>query len=218
MIEPERRSASVFTAKSRARAFLETRPLLILLSLGWLAAMPFVAFFGHLIAPQDFMAMDPRARLEPPVFMGGSWAHALGTDEMGRDALSQVIASIRNAPTVAFLSTPLAGFLGVSLGCLAARARRRVQQAILVPVDAQAAMPFMIIALAVPAFLGNSLTPFTILPGFPAGNGSRASRAGSPSRRRRRAARRRRAISALRPGGSAGGTSRPTSPRRRSSR
>jgi len=166
VIEPERRSASVFTAKSRARAFLETRPLLILLSLGWLAAMPFVAFFGHLIAPQDFMAMDPRARLEPPVFMGGSWAHALGTDEMGRDALSRLIASIRNAPTVAFLSTPLAGFLGVSLGCLAARARRRVQQAILVPVDAQAAMPFMIIALAVPAFLGNSLTPFTILPGF----------------------------------------------------
>ncbi|MFO7855149.1 MAG: ABC transporter permease [Paracoccaceae bacterium] len=166
VIEPEGRSASVFTVKSRAKAFLETWPPLILLSLGWVAAMLFVAFFGHLIAPQDFMAMDLRARLEPPVFMGGSWDHALGTDELGRDVLSRLIASIRISLTIAFLSTLIAGFLGVSLGCLAAWARGRTEQAILMLVDAQAAMPFMIIALAVLAFLGNSLTLFTILLGF----------------------------------------------------
>lgn len=166
VIEPEGRSASVFTAKSRARAFFETWPPFILLSLAWVAAMLFVAFFGHLIAPQDFMAMDLRARLQPPVFMGGSWEHALGTDELGRDVLSRLIASIRISLTIAFLSTLIAGFLGVSLGCLAAWARGRVEQAILMLVDAQAAMPFMIIALAVLAFLGNSLTLFTILLGF----------------------------------------------------
>jgi peptide/nickel transport system permease protein len=164
--DPETRSASVFTEKSRLGAFLEAWPPFILLSLAWVAAMLFVAAFGHLIAPQDYMAMDLRARLAPPVFMGGSWDHALGTDELGRDVLSRLIASIRISLTIAFLSTLIAGFVGVSLGFLAAWARGRTEQAILMLVDAQAAMPFMIIALAVLAFLGNSLTLFTILLGF----------------------------------------------------
>jgi len=164
--DPDTRSASVFTEKSRLGAFFEAWPPFILLSLAWVAAMLFVALFGHLIAPQDYMAMDLRDRLAPPVFMGGGWDHALGTDELGRDVLSRLIASIRISLTIAFLSTLIAGFVGVALGFLAAWARGRTEQAILMLVDAQAAMPFMIIALAVLAFLGNSLTLFTILLGF----------------------------------------------------
>lgn len=56
--------------------------------------------------------------------------------------------------------------LGVTLGFLAAWYRGRVEQLILVLIDVQSSMPFMIIALAVLAFLGNSLPLFIALMGF----------------------------------------------------
>jgi peptide/nickel transport system permease protein len=118
------------------------------------------------IAPYDFMALDLRARLIPPVFMGGDWTHPLGTDELGRDVLSRLIVSIQISMVIAFLSTLIAAIVGVSLGFIAAYFRGRIEQVILMLIDAQAAMPFMIIALAVLAFLGSSLFLFTILMGF----------------------------------------------------
>ena len=51
-------------------------------------------------------------------------------------------------------------------GFVAAYFRGRVEQLVLVLIDAQASMPFMIIALAVLAFFGNSLALFTVLMGF----------------------------------------------------
>lgn len=159
-------SASVFTAKARTRAFFERWPVPILFALGWIALMLTVAFFGDFFAPVDYMAMNLTNRLVEPVFMGGDMAHALGTDELGRDVFSRLIASIRISLTIAYLATIVSAVIGVALGFTAAFARGRVEQGILMLIDAQAAMPFMIIALAVLAFLGNSLTLFTIMLGF----------------------------------------------------
>lgn len=164
--DPRRGSASVFTPKSRARAFFQKYPVLILLAIFWIVLMLAVAGLGHLIAPRDYMAMNLTARLSEPVGLGGTWAYPLGTDELGRDVLSRLIASIRISLTIAFLATLVSATIGVALGFLAAFLRGRAEQAILMVIDAQAAMPFMIIALAVLAFLGNSLTLFTILLGF----------------------------------------------------
>ncbi len=159
-------SASVFTAKSHLHAFFRTWPPIILLALGSLGLMLMITIFGHLLPLPDYQAMDLRDRLVEPVFMSGSWAHPLGTDELGRDVLSRLVASIQISLTIAFLATLVSAVIGVLLGFLAAFARGRIEQVILVVIDAQAAMPFMIIALAVLAFLGNSLTLFTILMGF----------------------------------------------------
>lgn len=159
-------SGSVFTAKGRARAFFQQWPPLVLAALAWLFLTVALVFAAPWIAPYDFMALDLKARLTPPVFMGGEWAHPLGTDELGRDVLSRLLISIRISMVIAFLSTIIAAVLGVSLGFLAAYMRGRVEQLILMLIDAQAAMPFMIIALAVLAFLGNSLVLFVVLMGF----------------------------------------------------
>lgn len=164
--DPAPRSASVFTAKSRMRSFFQTWPPVILLALGMLGLMLAITIFGHLLPLPEYQAMDLRDRLVEPVFMSGSWAHPLGKDELGRDVLSRLVASIQISLTIAFLATLVSAVVGVSLGFLAAFARGRVEQAILIVIDAQAAMPFMIIALAVLAFLGNSLTLFTVLLGF----------------------------------------------------
>jgi peptide/nickel transport system permease protein len=160
------RTGSVFTTKSRAAAFFERFPPAVLLALAWVAMTLVVVAIAPLITPYDFKVMDLRARLMPPVFAGGGWAHPLGTDELGRDVLSRLLISVRVSLVIAFLSTLIAATLGVALGFLAAWARGRTEQVILMLIDAQAAMPFMILALAVLAFLGNSLALFTLLLGF----------------------------------------------------
>lgn len=163
---PDAATGSVFAAKARAAAFFERWPIPVLLAMLWLGLTLAAVAAAPLLAPYDFQAMDLRARLQPPVFFGGTWAHPLGTDELGRDVLSRLLISIRISLVIAFLSTLIAATLGVCLGFLAAWARGRTEQAILMLIDAQAAMPFMVLALAVLAFLGNSLVLFTILLGF----------------------------------------------------
>jgi peptide/nickel transport system permease protein len=84
--------------------------------------------------------------------------HPLGTDELGRDVLSRLIVSIRISLLIAFGATALGLLIGATLGLLAAHRRGLVEQIVLMLVDAQAALPFIILALSVLAFFGNSLS------------------------------------------------------------
>lgn len=160
------RSASVFTEKSKLRRLFQTWPPVIMLALVFLAVMVMLTVAGQFLPLPEYQQMDLPKRLSEPVFMSGTWAHPLGTDELGRDVLARLVASIQISLTIAFLATLVSATVGVALGFLAAFVRGRVEQVILMIIDAQAAMPFMIIALAVLAFLGNSLTLFTLLLGF----------------------------------------------------
>ena len=81
----------------------------------------------------------------------------LGTDELGRDVLSRLLVSIRISLLIAFGATAISALLGTTLGFLAAHFRGAVEQLVLMLVDFQASMPFLIMALAVLAFFGNSL-------------------------------------------------------------
>jgi peptide/nickel transport system permease protein len=152
--------------RGKLSRFLEAYPPLVLFGVAWIVAMLAVAFLADLLTPYVFSALDLKARLAPPVFMGGTWAHPLGTDELGRDVLSRLIISIRISLLIAFASTILSATIGVLLGFIAAHFRGWVEQVVLTLIDFQASMPFMIIALAVLAFFGNTLTLFICLMGF----------------------------------------------------
>lgn len=154
------------TERSSLNRFLTAYPPLVLFALTWIAGILFVAIAADWLAPYSYSQLDLKARLAPPVFFGGTSAHWLGTDELGRDVLSRLLMSIRISLLVAFVSTLLSASIGVSMGFLAAHFRGWVEQAVLVLVDFQASMPFMIIALAVLAFFGNTLMLFIALMGF----------------------------------------------------
>ncbi|MBR0650216.1 ABC transporter permease [Roseomonas terrae] len=141
-------------------------PPLVIFAIGWLSLMLLTAFAADLVAPYPYTALDLRNRLSPPVFMGGTWLHPLGTDELGRDVLSRLIVSIRMSLLIAFGATAIGAILGVTLGFLAAHFRGAAEQAVLALVDFQASMPFLILALAVLAFFGNSLPLFICLLGL----------------------------------------------------
>ncbi|MDO1584842.1 ABC transporter permease [Rhizobium oryzicola] len=141
-------------------------PLLIVIAILWLVLMLAIAVSADLISPYRFTQMDLRNRLSLPVFMGGSWRHVLGTDELGRDVLSRLITSIRMSLLIAFGATIIGAVIGVTLGFVAAHFRGIVEQAVLALVDFSAAIPFLVLALAVLAFFGNSLVLFVCLLGF----------------------------------------------------
>lgn len=138
----------------------------IALCITWLVLMLLLALGADMLAPQSVTQLDLRARLAPPVLFGGSSSHWLGTDELGRDVLSRLLYSIRISLLVAFAGTLLSALIGVAAGLAAAHWRGWVEQLVLVAIDFQASMPFMIIALAVLAFFGNTLPLFIALLGL----------------------------------------------------
>jgi peptide/nickel transport system permease protein len=150
-----------------ARRFaLPKLPPLVWFAVLWLGFMLFVALAAEWISPFPYTALDLRNRLSPPVGFGGTWLHPLGTDELGRDVLSRLIVSIRTSILIAFGATIIGAVLGTTLGFLAAHFRGFVEQAVLALVDFSAAMPFLVLALAVLAFFGNSLLLFVCLLGL----------------------------------------------------
>ena len=141
-------------------------PFAVSLATLWLGLMVVIALGADVLLPYSITAFDLKARLAPPILLGGTLAHPLGTDELGRDVLSRLIMSIRMSLLIALFGTLIAATLGTALGVLAAHFRRFVETLILMAIDFQASMPFMIIALAVLAFFGNSLPLFVALMGF----------------------------------------------------
>lgn len=159
-VQPMEAAVPVKAAKRRSI------PLLIWIAIFWIIAAVVLALLADDIMPYDFMAIDLRNRLAPPIGFGGSMAHLAGTDELGRDMLSRLILSIRMSILIALGATLIGAFIGTLLGFLAAHFRGIVENAVLTLVDFQASMPFLILALSVLAFVGNSLTIFILLLGL----------------------------------------------------
>jgi peptide/nickel transport system permease protein len=150
---------------SSLQYFVAHCPLIVLCGWGWLSAMLLVALFADSLTPYAYTALDLSARLQPPLGFEGQLNHPLGTDELGRDVLSRLVTSIRMSLLIAFASTLISATIGLTLGFLAARFRGWVEQAVLIAIDFQASIPFMLIALAVLAFFGNTLVLFICLMG-----------------------------------------------------
>jgi peptide/nickel transport system permease protein len=139
-----------------------TVPPLVALGILWLMVMVVIAVFADQVRPYHITAMDLSSRLTAP----GTAKHWLGTDELGRDVLSRLIQSIRISLVIAFGATLLSAVFGTLLGFAAARFRGFVEHLVLMLADFQAALPFLVMSLAVLAFFGSSMILLVCLMGF----------------------------------------------------
>ena len=112
-----------------------------------------IALFAPLIAPQDPLQTSWSAVRKAP-----SAQYLFGTDEIGRDVLSRVIWGARASLLAGLVSVSIAMALGVPIGLLAGYMGGWVDGAISRFTDAMLAVPFLILAIALAAFLGPSLT------------------------------------------------------------
>lgn len=101
--------------------------------------------------PFDPLGVSLRTRLQPP-----SGLHWLGTDEMGRDVLSRLIAGAGTSCLVAALTVLVAVLLGSLIGLVAGFARGWMDRALMLVNDALLAFPGILLALGLLAVLGAS--------------------------------------------------------------
>ena len=104
------------------------------------------------LAPYDPNAIDYRALRKPP-----SAAHRLGTDEVGRDVLSRLLWGARASLLAGVIPVAIAVALSVPLGLLSGCVGGWTDGLIMRVNDAMLSIPFLIVAIALAAFLGPGL-------------------------------------------------------------
>jgi peptide/nickel transport system permease protein len=113
------------------------------------AAFVGAALLADVLAPYDPLEIDLAANYLPV-----SAAHWLGTDHLGRDTFSRLLAGARVSLTIALVST-LAGLLvGAAIGLAAAWYRGAAEHALMQVVDVLLSFPDMLLAIAVATVLG----------------------------------------------------------------
>jgi peptide/nickel transport system permease protein len=117
-----------------------------------LAIFLLLAIFAPLIAPFDPIATSWSLVRKPP-----SALHWFGTDDLGRDVLARVIYGARASLLAGAISVGIALSVGVPLGLLSGYRGGFIDALISRITDAMLACPFLILAIALAAFLGPSL-------------------------------------------------------------
>ena len=111
-----------------------------------------------LLAPRDPQAQTLEDRLRPPGLFGdGSTAYLLGTDNLGRDMLSRIIYGSRISLMVGVATVICAGILGCILGAVAGYFGSTADEIISKISEIFLAFPFLLIAIAIMAFLGQGV-------------------------------------------------------------
>ena len=164
----------------RALRRLRRRPSAML---GLVVVLAFVAL--ALLAPW-VSPMDPIATSWSAIRKAPSAEHWFGTDEIGRDVLSRVIWGTRASLLAGVVSVSISLLIGVPIGMLAGFLGGWVDAVVSRITDAFLACPFLILAIALAAFLGPSLTNAMVAIGVSAAPISEAWRSRCSSTRRRR--------------------------------
>jgi peptide/nickel transport system permease protein len=116
-----------------------------------LLTLVLVALLGPYLVPYSPIRPTPAEALEPP-----SLKHWMGTDEIGRDILSRVLAGAALSLQMGLVSTSVSLVAGVALGLLAGYRGGWVGVVVMRTVDVMLAMPGLLLALAIVAGLGPS--------------------------------------------------------------
>jgi peptide/nickel transport system permease protein len=157
------RAASLTVAWRFASLRVEGFPWIPTAILGIIAL---VAIFANVLAPYNPEVGVLGDRFRPPAWQaGGSEAHLLGTDHVGRDVLSRLIFGARVSMVVGFTAVIVAGILGTVLGILSGYLGGWVDQVIMRVTDTWLALPALTFAIFLAAVVGPSEMNIVIILG-----------------------------------------------------
>lgn len=126
-----------------------------------LGVLVLAALLAPYIARYDPVVITPADRLQPP-----NWNHWFGTDAFGRDIFTRVIYGGRISLQVGIVSVLIGMLIGVTLGMIAGYFGRMTDSLIMRMIDILLAFPGILLALAIIAVLGSSLTNVMIAVGI----------------------------------------------------
>lgn len=126
-----------------------------------LVALGVIALIAPLVAPFDPIQQGVGAPLAGP-----SFDHLMGTDQFGRDVFSRVLLGARISLRIGFISIGIAAVIGLVLGLIAGYYEGKLEKVIVALIDVMLAFPGILLAVAVVAVLGPSLTNAMIAVGI----------------------------------------------------
>ena len=112
-----------------------------------------VAVLAPLLAPYDALSQNLAIKLQPP-----SWNHLLGTDQLGRDVFSRVLYGARIEVWIIFLVSTISIVIGLLVGIIAGYCGGWVDEGLMRVTDMFMAFPRLVLAMAITAALGPTLT------------------------------------------------------------
>lgn len=136
-------------------------------NIAFLLLLVIVAAFAPALTQYDPTASDVTQRLLPPAWVhGGSRAHLLGTDQLGRDVFARLIYGSRISLIVGITTVAISSVLGSGLGLLAGYYEGRLGTILMRIADIQLAFPFLLLAIALAAVLGVGLLNVILILGI----------------------------------------------------
>jgi len=142
----------------RARSKSRRRQMRLLLWGLPIIVFVLIAIFGPILVPYDSVTVRTGDRLEPPgaILRDGSRAW-LGTDQVGRDMLAQVLQGARISLLVGAATVILAGLIGTAVGVIAGYRGGFFDSLLMRLADIQLAFPSIIFAIMIAAVIGPSV-------------------------------------------------------------
>ena len=121
-----------------------------------LALVVLASVLAPLLSASDPLKPSFSRRLAPPWGLGGTAAHVLGTDNLGRDILARLLHGGRLSLALAATSVLLAAGAGILVGVVAGSAGERLDALLMRVADVQLAFPVIMLAIAIVAVVGTS--------------------------------------------------------------
>ncbi|MBM3597234.1 MAG: ABC transporter permease [Alphaproteobacteria bacterium] len=157
--------ASLFEASAAATPARRRRPLpayvIILMVIG--AVLVLNALLAPWLAPFDPDTTRLLRRLRPPSWLGGPSESWFGTDQLGRDLLSRCIYGLRTSLGIALVGTLIGCAVGTTIGLISGYLGRAVDTVLMMLVDIQIALPYLLLVLVGIAVLGTDLSVLILL-------------------------------------------------------
>jgi peptide/nickel transport system permease protein len=141
------------------RSFTRNRPAVI--GLVVLILILALAILGPIFSPYDTLKQDLGNRLQGP-----SWAHPMGTDELGRDSMTRILAGGRVSLGVAALATTVALSVGITVGSIAGFYGRWIDNVLMRLTDLSLSLPDLFLLILAASLLGPSFKTMVIIIGL----------------------------------------------------
>ncbi|MBA2247208.1 MAG: ABC transporter permease [Chloroflexia bacterium] len=122
-----------------------------------LAAFLVIAIPGRWLAAGDPEAQDLVGRLAPPVVLGGDWGRPLGSDGLGRDILSRIVAGAGLSLVIGVVAAIVSALIGIAAGLLAGILGGLVDTTVTLVSELALAIPTVVVGIVLTASLGQSL-------------------------------------------------------------
>ena len=120
------------------------------------------AIFAPRVAPYDPLSQSLVDRLKPPAFAGGSSAHLLGTDKLGRDVLSRLIYGSRISLSISLMVILITSVAGTVLAIISGYLGGWVDAFLMRITDIGLAFPALLLALLLAVVRGPSMSTVVI--------------------------------------------------------